>query len=142
MLYRKGEGHNFGLRDVKGKTIAMMMSKPIRDTLTSAGATVHLVKDLKKAIRELSDGQYDAVICFRYQSRYLMKALGLDNLEAEDLTLMSREYCYVSNNKALIDAINEQLIVMEKEGMIEDVYGNVKTSFGGLAIPMWVWGLL
>ena len=142
MLYRKGEGHNFGLRDVKGKTIAMMMSKPIRDTLTSAGANVILVQDLKKTMRELSEGKYDAVICFRYQSRFLTKALGLDNLEAEDLTLMSREYCYVSNNKALIDAINEQLFAMEKEGVIEDVYGNVKTSLGGLAIPTWVWWLL
>lgn len=142
LLYRKGKGNYLGLRDVKGKTIAMMMSKPVRDTLTSAGANVILVQDLKKTMRELSEGKYDAVICFRYQSRFLTKALGLDNLEAEDLTLMSREYCYVSNNKALIDAINKELFVMKEEGVIEDVYGNVKTSFGGLAIPTWVWWLL
>ena len=142
IVYRRGENRIVGIRDVKGMSIAFMESRPVKDTLTKAGAEVHQVKDLKKTLRELSSGKYDAVVCFRYQARFLINNLELDNLEAEDLTLMPREYCYVSNNKALIDAVNIELMKMEKEGVIDDVYGNVRSRFGGLAIPLWIWFLL
>ena len=65
----------------------------------------------------------------------------LTNLATEDLTLMSREYCYVSHDKNLINAINKELDLMEEEGLIDEVYGDVKTRFGGLQIPEWVWYL-
>ena len=144
IVYRKENPHvgHLGLRSVKGKTVAFMESRPIRDTLTALGAKVCLIKDLKKALRNLSAGKYDAVICFRYQARYLINEFELDNLKAEDLTLMSREYCYVSNNKQLIDAINVELDKMEEEGEIDDVYSQVRSRFGGLGIPMWVWFLV
>ena len=142
MITRKGESKGLGLRDVKGKKIAFMESRPVRDTLSKAGAETIIVKDLKMAINELSHGQYDAIICFRYQANFLINAYGNGDLEAEDLTLMSREYCYVSHDKQLIDTINVVLAELEKEGVIEEVYGGVKTSFGGLRIPMWIWFLL
>ena len=142
MLTRKGEEKIYGLRNARGKEIAFMESRPIKDTLTKAGAKVVFVKDLKRATYELARGKYDAVICFRYQARHLMANAQLDNLEAQDLTLMSREYCYVSHDKKLIDAINAELDKMETEGVIEDVYGNVRTQFGGLKIPIWIWYLV
>ena len=142
IVYREGVNHDFGIRNVKGMHIALMESRPTIDTLTKAGAKVHVVQSLKRTMQELSEGKYDAVICFRYQARYLINTLGLHNLVAEDLTLMSREYCYVSNNKQLIDAINVELAKMEEEGEIDDVYGNVRSQFGGFKIPMWVWFLL
>ena len=142
MLTRKGEERLYGLRNLKDKEIAFMESRPIKDTLTKAGAKVVLVKDLKRATYELARGKYDAVICFRYQARHLMANAQLDNLEAQDLTLMSREYCYVSHDKKLIDAINTELDKMEAEGIIEDIYANVRTQFGGLTIPMWIWYLI
>lgn len=143
MVYRKEDSNkrSYGLRDVKGKTIAFMESRPIVDTLSKAGAKIHLVKDLNATLRELSKGKYDAVICFRYQSNFLLKKNNLTNLATEDLTLMSREYCYVSHDKNLINAINKELDLMEEEGLIDEVYGDVKTRFGGLQIPEWVWYL-
>jgi len=144
IVYRKENPHvgHLGLRSVKGKSVAFMESRPIRDTLNALGAKVCLIKDLKQTLRELSAGKYDAVICFRYQARYLIGELKLDNLRAEDLTLMSREYCYVSNNKQLIDAINVELDKMEEEGEIDDVYASVRSRFDGLGIPIWVWFLV
>ena len=130
---------DFGLRNVKGKEIAFMDSRPVRDTLSNAGAKLHIVKDLSKAMKELSQGKYDAVICFRYQATYNIETYGLKGLETEDLTLMSREYCYVSHDKQLIDAINVELEEMDADGTIDEVYGNVRAKFGGLRIPMWVW---
>lgn len=139
IVYRTSDKGRYGLRDVGGKTIAMMKSRPIIDTLQKVGATPHLVSNLSSALRELSDGKYDAVICYRYQAQYLIETLGLGNLTAVDLALMPREYCYVSHNKQLIDSINKALDAMEAEGEIEDVYGDIKTAFGGLSIPNWVW---
>lgn len=142
IITRKGESDKIGLRDVKGKTIAFMDSRPIRDTLTKAGAKVVVVKDLKKAVNELAHGDYDGVICFRYQANYLMDKFGFDNLTSEDLALMPREYCYVSHDKKLIDSINVVLRVLEEEGATEDVYGGVRSSFENSYIPMWFWTLL
>lgn len=142
LVYRKQDKAPYGLRDLGGKEIALMASRPINDTLQKVGATPVLVKDLRVALNELSKGKYDGLICFRYQARYLINELGLINLSSSDLALMPREYCYVSHDKQLIDAINNELDLMEKEGVIEDVYGDIKTTFDGMRIPMWVWLLI
>lgn len=142
MICRKGDENKEGLRNVMGKTYAFMKSQPIIDTLSAGGAKCVLIKDLKKALYELSTGQYDGVICYRYQARYLIDTHHLDNLESLDLSLMPREYCYVSHDKRLIEVINQELEKMDKEGVIDDVYGDVRTKFGDLTIPMWIWGLI
>lgn len=142
LLTRKDEKRDYGLRNIEKRDIALMRSRPIIDTLSKSGANIHVITDLKKAIFDLSEGKYDGVICFRYQTRFLFEQNHITNLEAEDLTLMPREYCYVSHDKTLIDAINKELDKMEHEGVIEESYANVKSSFGALKIPMWVWFLI
>ena len=142
MVYRKGENNHNGLRDVAGKTIAFMKSRPIADTLSAAGAKCVLVQDLKQAMVELASGQYDAVICFRYQARYIIEQYDLQSLVNIDLTLMPREYCYVSHNKKLIAAIDRELDKMDAEGVTENIYGRIRTNFGTNVIPIWVWYLL
>jgi len=142
LVFRKTDDNHGGLRDIKGKTIALMKSRPIIDTLSRAGAKYVLVQDLTTAFKELSTGSYDGVICFRYQARYLINKYHLDNLVNIDLTLMPREYCYVSHNKELIDAIDHELAQMEKEGLTEEVYDYIMNSFDRQVIPVWVWYLL
>ena len=139
MVTRKGEKKNYGLRQVKGLEVAMMQSRPVKDTLQKGGANVVIVYDLTQAVKDLAAGKYDAVICFRYQAKYMIGKYHLDNLEAEDLTLMPREYCYVSHNEKLINAINAELDKMEDEGVLEDVYAHVASTFDGVIIPVWVW---
>ena len=131
-----------GLRTAENHTFALMRSRPILDTLASAGAKTVIVTDLTKTMKELSAGKYDAVICFRYQARYIIGGNGLDNLVATDLALSPREYCYVSHNKELIDAINVALDELEADGTLDKVYANVKTSFDSREVPIWVWYLL
>lgn len=142
IVTRKGERKNYGLRDVKGEEIALMQSRPVVDTLKKSGAKIVIVYDLTKALKDLAAGDYDAVICYRYQAKYMIAKYKLDNLETEDLTLTPREYCYVSHNKQLIDAINAELDKMVDQGVVEDVYGNVASHFDGLIIPKWVWGAI
>lgn len=142
VVYRKDSKSQFDVRHLGGKSIAYMSSRPIRDTLTRVGATLNVVKDLSRAIKDLSNGRYDAVICFRYQTKYFITKHHLTNLVAEDLTLAPREYCYVSHDKELIAAINNELEKMEAEGLIDAIYGEVYSSFGGIKIPTWIWYLL
>ena len=139
ILTRKGERKGYGLRDVKGLEIALMQSRPVVDTLKKSGAKIVITYDLSKTILELAAGEYDAVVCYRYQARHLISKYGIDNLEAEDLTLTPREYCYVSQNKQLIDAINAELDKMQKEGVLDEIYANVAATFDGVVIPRWVW---
>ena len=142
VLYRKDVREVFDVRHLSGKSVAYMASRPIRDTLTQVGAVLHEVKSLAHATKDLSEGKYDAVICFRYQSKYLIEKYHLKNVATVDLTLAPREYCYVSHDRQLIEAINVQLGQMEAEGLINEVYGDVTSSFGGFKIPNWVWYLL
>lgn len=139
VVYRNDESQQFDMRHLEGKNIAYMSSRPITDTLTKAGAVLHVVRDLPKALCELSDGHYDAVICFRYQAKYHINDQDLDNLIAEDLTLTPREYCYVSNNRDLIRAIDRELTNMDKEGIIDDVYGDYISRLDSFRMPKWVW---
>ena len=139
IVTRKGERKNYGLRDVKGEEIALMQSRPVVDTLKKSGAKIVIVYDLTKAMKDLAAGDYDAVICYRYQAKYMIAKYKLNNLDTEDLTLTPREYCYVSHDKKLIDAINAELDKMVDEGVVEEVYGGVASHFDGLIIPAWVW---
>ena len=142
IVYAKKSEARYGLRDVEGKKIALMKSRPIVDTLTKVGAKAMVVEDLKGAFLDLQKGKYDALICFRYQARYIIEELDLDDLTSSDLALTPREYCYVSHSKELIDAINTELDKMEEDGEIDDVYGNIRSAFGKTVIPKWVWLLL
>lgn len=140
IVYRQEDKGKVDVRNLAGKSVAFMASRPLSDTLTRAGAVPNVVKDLPAATIALSKGKYDAIICFRYQSSYLINKFKLDNLIVEDVTFPPREYCYVSHSKELIDAINAELEKMEAEGAILDIYGDDITSqFGGLEIPEWVW---
>ena len=143
LVFRKDESARVSMREVAGKKIAYMSSRPIRDTLEKAGAQLFVVKDLSKAVNDLAQGQYDAVLCFRYQAKYFIEHYRLTNLQTEDLTLTPREYCYVSHDKALIDAIDRELLVMEQEDIIDSIYGDDITSrFGSISVPTWVYWLV
>ena len=140
IVYRKNRsGERFDVRNLGGKTVAYMASRPITDTLTRVGANVQIVENLPQAFKDLSAGQYDAVICFRYQAKYIIQTYGFKDLHTEDMSLTPREYCYVSHNKELIDAINDELDKMENEGIIERIYGDSITTFGSCENPQWVW---
>ena len=134
LVTRKGTKRNYGLRDMHNVEVALMASRPVRDTLQKIGARLVIVDDLTKAMKELSAGKYDAVVCYRYQAKYLIGKYKLQNLEQEDLTLTPREYCYASSNKKLIDAIDK-----EDEGLMDEVYGHVASTFNGIIIPRWVY---
>ena len=139
VVYRANEqGELFDMRHMEGKEIAYMSSRPITDTLSRAGAILHVIRDLPKALGDLSRGKYDAVICYRYQARYHIKDQHLNNLVAEDLTLTPREYCYVSGNQQLINAINKELSKMDSEGVIDDIYGDYISTLDSTHIPYWI----
>ena len=142
VVYRDNESEQFDMRHLEGKDIAYMASRPITDTLTNAGAVLHVVRDLPMALRDLSGGRYDAVICFRYQAKYHIHEQELTNLKAEDLTLTPREYCYVSVDRDLIRAIDRELEKMEAEGIIDEIYGDYISKLGSFEMPHWVWWAL
>ena len=142
VVYRDDETDQFDMRHLNGKNIAYMASRPVTDTLTKAGAVLHVIRDLPKALKDLSDGRYDAVICFRYQAKYHIHQQKLSNLVTEDLTLTPREYCYVSKNSELIRAIDIELMKMEKEGVIDEIYGDYISKLGSFKIPDWIWWTL
>ena len=144
IVYRKQEYSDFDFRHLKGKKIAYMKSRPIGLMLKDAGAEDHSITDLDSAIVALSEGQYDGVICYRFQAAYHIGLHHLNGqLDTDELSLEPREYCYASYNPKLIEAVNAELRRMEEEGIIDEVYGQeVVSQFGSIEIPTWVWLLL
>ncbi len=144
IVYRKKDYADFDFRNLRGKTIAYMKSRPIGLMLTDAGAKDVRVTDLGAAFKELAEGQYDGLICYRFQATHYINLLHLEKqLQTEELSLEPREYCYASHDKQLIEAINDELRKTETISIIDEVYGdNVLTQFGVIKIPAWVWLLL
>lgn len=144
IVYRKKDFTEFDFRHLKDKRIAYMKSRPVGTMLKDGGADGHSITDLGEAFSDLADGKYDGVICYRFQAKYYMNQLHLeDELKADELSLEPREYCYASHNKQLIDSVNAELKRMEAEGVIDEVYGqDVVSQFGAIEIPAWVWSLM
>lgn len=144
IVYRKKDYTDFDFRHLKGRRIAYMKSRPIGLMLKEEGAVDDSITDLRQAFVDLSKGQYDGLICYRFQAKYNLEQLGLsDQLQADELSLEPREYCYASHDSLLIMAINDELRQMEAEGVIDEIYGqDVVASFGVSEIPVWIWLLL
>lgn len=142
VVYPKNSSdERFDFRNLKGKRIAYMKSRPVGEMLGNENAIKFSVTDLEEAMFNLVNGKYDAVICYRFQAKYLINRHHFDNLLTDDISLPPREYCYVSHSKALINIIDKELLKMEKEGITDDVYV-IKSTFNGLHIPSWIWYLL
>lgn len=143
LVYRDAESNkHMDMRRLNGRKIAYLSSKPISDTLAAVGAIPIIVKNLRQALQQLAEGEYDAVITYRYQVKFITEKYGLKGLTYEDFTLMAREYCYASRDKRLIDAIDFQLDVMEDEGLIYKTYSPAGVFVDPPQVPLWVWYLL
>ena len=143
LVYRDdAESRHIDMRRLGGRKVAYLSSKPISDTLAAVGAVPIIVPNLRQAMHDLSMGEYDAVICYRYQVKFLTEKYNLTNLTYEDFTLMPREYCYASHDKRLIDLIDDVLDDMEEEGTIYKVYSPAGVYLDAPEIPLWVWYLL
>lgn len=144
IAYRKADYKEFDFRNLSGKRIAYMKSRPIGLMLKDNNAIDVAVTDLSQAFVDLANGEYDGLICYRFQAKYNMDILRLqDVLATDELSLEPREYCYASHDSVLIDSINAELRRMEEEGIIDEVYGqDVVSQFDIITIPMWVWYLV
>lgn len=141
VVYRKADYKSFDFRNLKGKTFAFLNSRPIGELMAREGGIGVRVYDLEEAINDLAKGKYNAVICYRYQAKYLIDHYHLDQLQSEDISMKPREYCYVSHNKELIDDISREIAMMEAEGIIDEIYGDDIVDLNRNIIPIWVWYL-
>ena len=141
VVYRKADYNSFDFRNLKGKTFAFLNSRPISQLMEREGGKSVRVYDLEEAISDLAKGKYDAVICYRYQAKYLLEHYHLDQLQSEDISMKPREYCYVSHNEDLINDISREIAMMEAEGIIDEIYGDDIVDSNRNIIPIWVWYL-
>ena len=140
VVYRKSDYEVFDFRNLKGKTLAFLNSRPISELVEREGGKSIKVNDLDQSFRELASGRYDAIICYRYQAKYFIDHYHLDNLAREEISLQPREYCYVGHNKELIDAISLEIAKMDSEGLVDKIYGaEIKEGTDPSGIPYWVW---
>ncbi len=142
VVYRKSDYKAFDFRNLKGKTFAFLNSRHISELVEREGGTCVKVNDLDQSFRELANGRYDAIICYRYQAKYFIEHYGLESLAREEISLQPREYCYVGHNKELIDAISLEIAKMDSEGLVDKIYGSeIKEGVSHHGVPMWIWYL-
>ena len=141
VVYRKSDYKNFDFRNLKGKTFAFLKSRPLGQLMEREGGIGVNVLDLDQAFQDLAKGKYDAVICYRYQANYYINNFYSDKLQSEEISMQPREYCYVSHNPKLIEAISLEIAMMDAEGVIDDIYGYDIMNPVKHKIPRWVWYL-
>ena len=140
VVYRKSDYKTFDFRNLKGKTFAFLNSRHISELVEREGGTCVKVNDLDQSFRELANGRYDAIICYRYQAKYFIDHYNLEGLAREEISLQPREYCYVGHNKELIDAISLEIAKMDSEGLVDKIYGSeIKEGVSHHGVPMWIW---
>ena len=140
VVYRKSDYKTFDFRNLKGKTFAFLNSRHISELVEREGGTCVKVNDLDQSFRELANGRYDAIICYRYQAKYFIDHYNLEGLAREEISLQPREYCYVGHNKELIDAISLEIAKMDSEGVVDKIYGSeIKEGVSHHGVPMWIW---
>ena len=141
VVYRKADYKNFDFRNLKGKTFAFLKSRPLGELMEKEGGIGVHVLDMNEAFRDLAKGKYDAVICYQYQANYFIENFYKDKLQSEEISMQPREYCYVSHNEKLIEAISKEIAMMDADGVVDEIYGNDIMRPTRNKIPEWVWYL-
>jgi ABC-type amino acid transport substrate-binding protein len=129
--------------DLRGKRVAVLEEDFAHEYLRRAGTGAEIVPlpSFAVALRELSEGQHDAVVIQRLLAFQLIKDLRLANLRVSSTPLadFSQSWCFAvrEGDKATLDMINEGLSIIMINNTFHRLYAKWVSPFESLArIPV------
>ncbi|MGZ0655496.1 transporter substrate-binding domain-containing protein [Coraliomargarita sp. W4R72] len=114
--------------DLKGKQVAVLQGNTAEEYLNRAnlGANIVTRTSFETALRELSDGQHDAVVIQKLLALQLMQQVGLTNLVTVGPPLQdfTQSFCFAvrKGDAKLLAALNEGLSIVIADGTFRTLH--------------------
>ncbi|MBU5614753.1 transporter substrate-binding domain-containing protein [Geomonas azotofigens] len=123
---RKGGNRRPTLADLRGKEVLVLNDGIMQEFLAAnrVGATVIPVPTHADVLRSLASGKHDYAVMAKLPGLYLIRELGLSNLEAVGDPVSAQQYCFAVNkgNAALLARFNEGLAILKNTGEYQKIY--------------------
>ncbi|MBJ6749404.1 transporter substrate-binding domain-containing protein [Geomonas anaerohicana] len=123
---RKGGTRHPTLADLRGKEVLVLNDGIMQEFLAAqrVGAKVIPVPTHADVLRALASGKHDYAVMAKLPGLYLIRELGLSNLEAVGDPVSAQQYCFAvkKGNAALLARFNEGLAILKNTGEYQKIY--------------------
>ncbi|WP_224958186.1 transporter substrate-binding domain-containing protein [Geomonas subterranea] len=123
---RKGGNRHPTLADLRGKEVLVLNDGIMQEFLAAnrVGAKVVPVPTHADVLRSLASGKHDYAVMAKLPGLYLIRELGLSNLEAVGDPVSAQQYCFAvkKGNAALLARFNEGLAILKNTGEYQRIY--------------------
>lgn len=126
LFARKGGGKPPTLAELKGKEVVVLDDGIMQEFLRShqVGARIVTAPTHADVLRMLASGKCDYALMAKLPGLYLIRELGLANLEAVGDPVSAQNYCFavVKGNAALLARFNEGMAILKNTGEYQRIY--------------------
>ncbi|QWV92160.1 transporter substrate-binding domain-containing protein [Geomonas oryzisoli] len=123
---RRGGNRHPTLADLRGKEVLVLNDGIMQEFLAAkgVGAKVVPVPTHADVLRSLASGKHDYAVMAKLPGLYLIRELGLSNLEAVGDPVSAQQYCFAvkKGNAALLARFNEGLAILKNTGEYQMIY--------------------
>ena len=138
IVVRKGETDIHNLEDLRGRGVAVMKGDNAEEFLRreDRGIEIRSTPTFEIALRELSDGQHDAVVIQRLVALRLIQKTGLTDLRVLDRPIegFKQDFCFAvkEGDRATLALLNEGLAIVMADGTYRHLHAK---WFAGMQLP-------
>lgn len=128
IVVRETEAHIKSLGDLRGKAVAVMRGDNAEEFVrrSGLGATVVTTATFEQALRELSDGQHDAVVVQKLVALQILQNAKINGLKVvgPPLNDFSQTFCFAvrEGNHELLALLNEGLSIVIADGTFRKLH--------------------
>lgn len=123
---RSNEPPITSVEQMEGREVIVMRGSIMHDFMLRQNVDARLVTvdSLAEALRLLASGSYDCALVAKLPGQYLIKKLGLTNIEAVPRPLLAQDYGYAvkKGNRELLARFNEGLSILKESGEYQAIY--------------------
>ncbi|MFO8235573.1 MAG: transporter substrate-binding domain-containing protein [Bacteroidales bacterium] len=137
IVVRENENAISSIDDLEGKEVAVMKGDNAEEFITriNLDAEITQLPTFKQALKELSDGRYDAVVIQRLTALHLIEENNISNLKLVGISsnLFSQSFCFAvaKGDKQKLNLLNEGLSIVNANR----TYDNLHTKWFGPTDP-------
>jgi len=122
---RKGAPPVSSLDELRGKEVILMGRGVMHDYFVEAGLPIHPITapTVADALKLLSSGKYEYAVLATLPASYLMKNLGIENVDMIAKSIDTKQYCYAvkKGNLAVLAKFNEGMALLKETGKYREL---------------------
>jgi polar amino acid transport system substrate-binding protein len=126
LFSRKGGPRAPTLAELRGKEIVVLNDGIMQEFLVAhqAGARIVTAQTHADVLRELASGRHDFALMAKLPGLYLIRELGLSNLEAVGDPVSAQNYCFAvkKGDTATLASFNEGMAILKNTGEYQRIY--------------------